>query len=167
LLACKLFAATAAPFGFQQTAHAVRRRTASRRSLRSSSRLLRHGPRSGRWSAACGPALRTALLLMDIAARRLALPPGLWARAFTWRAAPAGPPSPETPLARLRERKQLAEHQLQRGSERRAAGGAPPAASRPMPEQPAAAPEAPAAGGAPPDSMSRLLEAKRRGGGRK
>lgn len=108
-----------------------------------------------------------ALLLMDIAARRLALPPGLWARAFTWRAAPAGPPSPETPLARLRERKQLAEHKLQRGSERRAAGGAPPAAPRPVPEQPAAAPEAPAAGDAPPDSMSRLLEAKRRGGGRK
>lgn len=100
-----------------------------------------------------------ALLLMDIAARRITLPPGLWARALRWRAAPAGPPSPEMPLARLRERKQLAEHKLQR--ERRAAGGAPPAA--PRPEQPASQPAPPAASDTAPDSMSRLLEAKRRG----
>jgi Ca-activated chloride channel family protein len=109
-----------------------------------------------------------ALLLMDIAARRIALPPGLRARAFAWRrAAPAGPPQQaETPLARLRERKQLAEHKLQRKVERPAAGGAGQAAAappRPTPEQPAAAPEPPAASHTPPDSMSRLLEAKRRG----
>lgn len=110
-----------------------------------------------------------ALLLMDIAARRLALPSGLWARAFAWRrAAPAGPPQQaETPLARLRERKQLAEHKLQRKTERSAAGSAPsPAVAappRPPAEQREAAPEPPAASNAPPDSMSRLLEAKRRG----
>lgn len=112
-----------------------------------------------------------ALLLMDIAARRLALPAGLWARAFAWRrAAPAGPPQQaETPLARLRERKQLAEHKLQRKTERSAAGSTPPQAvaapPRPTSEQREAAPEPvpPAASNAPPDSMSRLLEAKRRG----
>ncbi|MEC0148587.1 VWA domain-containing protein, partial [Paenibacillus alginolyticus] len=71
-----------------------------------------------------------ALLLMDIAARRLALPLGLWDRAFAWRrAVPVGPPQQaETPLARLRERKQLAEHKLQRKTERSAAGSAPPPA---------------------------------------
>jgi Ca-activated chloride channel family protein len=112
-----------------------------------------------------------ALLLMDIAARRLALPPGLWAQAFAWRrVAPAGPSQQaETPLARLRERKQLAEHKLQRKTERSAAGSAPsPAVAappRPPTEQREAAPEPspPAASSAPPDSMSRLLEAKRRG----
>ncbi|NOV03448.1 VWA domain-containing protein [Paenibacillus planticolens] len=101
-----------------------------------------------------------ALLLMDIAARRIALPSGLRGRALSRRAAPEGPPSGETPLARLRERKQLAEHKLQR--ERRSAGGAPPAAAQPAASEPAA-PAPPAAGAAPPDSMSRLLEAKRRG----
>ncbi|NOU85161.1 VWA domain-containing protein [Paenibacillus sp. LMG 31460] len=112
-----------------------------------------------------------ALLLMDIAARRLALPPGMWARAFAWgRAAPAGPPQQaETPLARLQGRKQLAEHKLQRKTERSAVGSAPPPAvaapPRPPAEQREAAPEPspPAASSAPPDSMSRLLEAKRRG----
>ncbi|NQX65432.1 VWA domain-containing protein [Paenibacillus alba] len=111
-----------------------------------------------------------ALLLLDIAARRLSLPPGLWARAFNGRAAAAGPPEQaETPMVRLRGRKQLAEHKLQRKSERLAEGGALRAAAappRPLPEQPAAAAPGPppaAAAPAPPDSMSRLLEAKRRG----
>ncbi|GGI43392.1 VWA domain-containing protein [Paenibacillus marchantiophytorum] len=101
-----------------------------------------------------------ALLLLDIAARRLSLPPGLWARAFSRRAAaPASPlPLAQTPMARLRERKQLAEHKLQRTE----AAAAKP---RLIPEEPptqAAAPTA-AAEPAPPDGMSRLLEAKRRG----
>lgn len=72
-----------------------------------------------------------ALLLMDIATRRITLSPGLWARAFAWRrAAPAGRPlQAETPLARLWERKQLAEHELQRKAERPEVGGAPQAAA--------------------------------------
>ncbi|MBD0379145.1 VWA domain-containing protein [Paenibacillus sedimenti] len=114
------------------------------------------------------------LLLLDIAARRISVPPGLLARAAASlrRAAPAGPPpQTETPLARLRERKQLAAHKLQRVVERPAGGGAPvqsPAAAQQQAqvEQPApraAAPAPPAAGEAPPDALSRLLEAKRRG----
>lgn len=111
-----------------------------------------------------------ALLLLDIAARRIALPPGLWARAAHFRRAPAaaGQASPETQVARLRERKQLAEHKLHRSP----AGGAPPPAPSPAPPtaaQPRAVPEQhseaaePAAAPPPPDGMSRLLEAKRRG----
>ncbi|MEW9701644.1 VWA domain-containing protein [Paenibacillus sp. SI8] len=113
------------------------------------------------------------LLLLDIAARRISLPPGLWARAAarTKRAVLAGPlAKAETPLARLRERKQLAEHKLRLGSERRAEGGAPAAGSaaaqqRTEPAQSApgaTAAEPSAASEAPPDAMSRLLEAKRR-----
>ncbi|WP_261808002.1 VWA domain-containing protein [Paenibacillus sp. N3.4] len=72
-----------------------------------------------------------ALLLMDIAVRRVALTTGLWARSVgaLRRAASAVPPQQaETPLARLRERKQLAEHKLQRKAERR-----PQAALSPYP----------------------------------
>ncbi|MDR6880131.1 VWA domain-containing protein [Bacillus sp. 3255] len=109
-----------------------------------------------------------ALLLLDIAARRVPLPPGL--RAARFRQAPdhaGGLAAPETPLGRLRERKQLAEHKLQR---KRAAAEAPPtAAPAAKPAPSGTAPDVPAPPGAeppsapPPDSMSRLLEAKRRG----
>nr|WP_275901645.1 VWA domain-containing protein [Paenibacillus sp. SYP-B3998] len=115
------------------------------------------------------------VLLLDIAARRISLPPDTLARLAALfrrrRAALASPPSlAETPLARLHERKQLAEHKLLRKAGRPAEGGATVVAAssaqmRPQDEQSAPSATVPvpeAASEAMPDAMSRLLEARRR-----
>ncbi|UJF35106.1 VWA domain-containing protein [Paenibacillus hexagrammi] len=149
-----------------------------------------------------------ALLLLDIAARRISWPSGLLRRtAAAARARAAGPAVPpgardarapvnppptcavvgdalaETPLARLRERQQLASRKLHRpaavAKPAASAPAAPPSASAPLAPGAAAAQQRPGAGppqqegaaqsappaaerSAPPDAMSRLLDAKRR-----